>query len=448
VKATVRARVTVGAVVVFTIALVLIGLGVTRMVGATLVTDAQRVAEVQARNLAIAAEVDRLSPTLDTDAAGATVLQVVDDRGQGVAASSELVGMPALRTQLPSPGQVVAFTVRVAHPHDHDDFRVVAVGTESPSGPLTVFAGVSLAEAHEVLTRLTTAIVAGFAVVLVIVASLTWWVVKRALAPVEHMRQEVDHISQDDLGRRLPLPGAEDEIHRLATTMNRMLERLEQSSTRQAAFIADASHELRSPLASLRTQLEVTAAHPQGTDPGEVAREALIDVERLQDLTQDLLTLTRLDGTTPPARDVLDLQVCVHNVLAHRDGDRVPVSFEPGQPVFAVGYGPYVERIITNLVDNAVRHARSRVSVETSGGDLAHVVVHDDGPGVARGDRDRVFDRFVRLDDPRSRSTGGTGLGLAIARETARALGGDVDIVDAALGARFVLTLPTPTQHS
>lgn len=445
--ASVRARVTIGAVLVLAAVLTLLGVGIVRLVATSMVADDQRSAEVQARNLAIVAELGRLTPELDVDAAGATILQVVTSEGEIIAASDRVVMLPPLLSDIPPPGLVRASTVRIAPlSGPEEDFRVVGVGTESTNGAIAVFAGVSLTETSQMIATLTRIIIGGFAAVLVIVAVLTWFVIARALRPVDEIRTEVDRLSDADLSRRVPVPPHADEIHRLATTMNRMLSRLQASSQRQQAFIADASHELRSPLASLRTQLEVTAAHPQGVDVADAAADALIDVERLQNLTDDLLLLTRVEATPAPGRRV-DLRELTARVVAERHADRVPVSIAPGPPVPVAGDADQLSRVITNLLDNAVRHARGRVTVSCAPGPPARLTVEDDGAGVPLADRERIFDRFVRLDTPRSRVDGGTGLGLAIAREIARAHGGDLRASGPEGTSRFDLTLPGPSTN-
>ncbi len=283
-----------------------------------------------------------------------------------------------------------------------------------------------------------------FGIVLLTVGLLTWLVVARALRPVERIRTEVDAITEADLSRRVPVPEHRDEVHRLATTMNRMLDRLQASAEKQQAFIADASHELRSPLASLRTGLEVTAAHPHGMDAGEVATDALADIERLQALTEDLLLLTRVGATAPAKLEIFELGELAASVVDER-GERI-IIFSPGPPTPVRGNRVQISRVLTNLLDNAVRHAASQVTVHIEPGPWARIVVADDGPGIPPADRERVFDRFVRLDDTRARTEGGTGLGLAIAREIARAHGGDLTAEDAQTGARFALTLPLAVQ--
>lgn len=439
-----RARVTLGALLVMGVALAAVGVGIIRLTAATMVADAQTSAEVQARNLAIVAEAGLLPPVLDVDAAGLTILQVAAADGRVLAASRQLAGMPPLRADVPMPGHGVAATVRLAAPGAAAiDFRVVTIGSPSPEGMVAVSAGVSLAGTARVLARLTWLLGAGFGVTLLAVGATSWAVIGRALRPVEAMRAEVDQLVADDPGRRLAVPPHGDELSRLAVTMNEMLGRLEAAAARQRSFIADASHELRSPLASLRTQLEVTAAHPDGVDAAAAAEEALVDVLRLEALTTDLLALARLDRGPAPTPVVLDVAAAVAGVLGRRRGDRVPIALAAPGPAPAVAVPEHVAQVVTNLVDNAVRHAAGRVDVAVAaGGDLVTVTVADDGPGIPTPDRERVFERFVRLDPDRSRIGGGTGLGLAIAREVARAGGGDVRVVEGGPGAVLLYCLP------
>ncbi|HEY7175341.1 MAG TPA: HAMP domain-containing sensor histidine kinase [Micromonosporaceae bacterium] len=274
-------------------------------------------------------------------------------------------------------------------------------------------------------------------------AFFTYRLVGWALRPVESLRQGAAMISAS--GRqvgRLPVPDGKDEVNRLAVTLNDMLDRLDAARSRQQAFVADAAHELRSPIASLRTQLEV-AAHLDEPAPTD---ELMADVARLGRLVDDLLLLARADEGDPRLRlvEAVDVGELAASVTHGYCNARVPVSCESGPGALTLGDPIAVGRVIDNLVGNAVKHASSRVGVNVSHGDDAvHVVVTDDGPGIPAEDRERVFDRFTRLDNSRARSDDdGAGLGLAIVRELLRLHNGAIALGDAGPGLRVDVTLP------
>lgn len=437
---------TLGAVIVVALVLLVVGVGIVRLTTASMLDDATAAAEVQARNLAIVVEAGRLGSVLDVDAAGSTILQVASSDGEVLAASRQLAGMPPLDDSMPLSGHTITRTVRIVGPAETIDYQVVAIASESPEGPVAVFAGVSLTGTKPVLDTLTRLLLVGLGAVLVIVALVSWLVVGRALRPVEEIRSEVSRLTEQDLFRRVPVPNRRDELGRLAMTMNGMLERLEAAAARQRTFIADASHELRSPIASLRTQLEVTVAHPAGQDASEVAAEALKDVQALEALSVDLLRLTRLDAGVAAEPESFDLSWLLDDVLKPRYADRVPIEVDAPSEVPCFAAPREVRQVLTNLLDNAVRHATSRVAITLTRGSTPQepvmLTVSDDGPGIPDADRERIFDRFVRLDAPRSREEGGTGLGLAIAKQSARTQGGDVLALATEQGASFRVTLP------
>jgi signal transduction histidine kinase len=278
------------------------------------------------------------------------------------------------------------------------------------------------------------------------VAATTWKVVGRTLAPVEAIRGEVDEISADELHRRVPDPPGDDEITRLARTMNRMLGRLEDAQARQRRFISDASHELRSPVASIRQHAEVALAHPDAVTAAELAETVLAEDLRVQDLVDDLLLLARADEhTLHLRRRPVDL-----DDLVFEEARRLREVTDLAVDTAAVSAGRVegdiagLRRVLRNLGDNAARHARSRISFSLAERDGSVVlVVDDDGPGIPEGDRERVLERFVRLDDGRARDEGGSGLGLAIVSELTRAHGGTVSLADSPLGgARVEVRLP------
>ncbi|MFE2187627.1 sensor histidine kinase [Streptomyces sp. NPDC059455] len=302
------------------------------------------------------------------------------------------------------------------------------------------------------------------------VAGLTWLLVGRALRPVAAMRQEFTEITERDLHRRVPVPRARDEIHRLARTMNATLDRLHRAMTRQRQFVADASHELRSPIAAVRAQLELVLARPSRTDWPVAVHKALRDTDRLQAVASDLLLLARLDAQEAPAKAAVDLgALAAEEVRRHPGaltmdqpttageptageptagdptaGDRLTKSGSRDRAAVVTGSRVQLSRLLTNLADNARRHTRTSVSITVAvQGGMVELAVDDDGPGIPESDRERVFERFTRLDDARARQDGGTGLGLAIANDIAHAHGGTLTVLTSPRGgARLLLRLP------
>lgn len=284
--------------------------------------------------------------------------------------------------------------------------------------------------------------------VALLIAALAYYITGRALRPVERIRARTAAVTASDPRERVIVPETGDEIAALAGTINDTLERLEKASRTQRRFVADAAHELRSPLATLLTTLEVAETYPQKADWPRTVAEAAHQTRRLQALTDDLLLLARLDAA-PDASPVLDRLVDVadlaHDLAAHCPERAVEVTAVDGSGgrALVVGHPMQLERLLRNLVDNAVRYAHSgvEVCVAVAGEDVV-LTVQDDGPGIAPDDRERVFDRFTRLDDARARDTGGSGLGLAIAREIAERHGGTLAVGESAHGARLVARLP------
>ncbi|GII04822.1 sensor histidine kinase [Planobispora takensis] len=313
---------------------------------------------------------------------------------------------------------------------------------DTSAGPLLVKARASLDSTHAALATLKSVLLPGIPALLLLVAVLTWLVVGRALAPVSAIRAEVADITASDLHRRVPVPRSRDEIARLAETMNRTLDRLELAVSRHKRFVADAAHEFRSPLAILRTRLELAP-------PGPLSAEALTDVDRIQALTSDLLLLARLDAGEPDRHEEVDLgQVAAEEAARSRPRSEVRVGLEVAADVVVRGSAGQLRRLVANLVDNAVRHAESEVTVRLAvDGREAVLEVCDDGPGIPAEHHEAVFDRFTRLDEARDRDAGGSGLGLAIARDIAVRHGGGLAIVagppGACLRARFPVASAT-----
>jgi len=374
------------------------------------------------------------------------LVQVLTRTGDVLRASPSIQGEPALVADRPPPGRTIVRQVDKLPINEEDPFGVVVRGVAAPDGDAVIISAQSLetaANATDVLIRL---LALGYPILLLFVAGTSYWLTGRALAPVEAMRSRVAGITATDLTARVPVPPSQDEVAQLATTMNAMLDRLVAAAEAQRRFVADASHELRSPLATIRAAHEIAAVHPEVTEWSAVHTDVLAEVQRLERLVDDLLFLARSDerGIRPRSEDVDldDLLMAEAGRLRRTTG--LEIAMEE-TPVRVVGDRHHLARALRNITDNAARHARDRVELTVSrrGADAVLDVV-DDGPGIPDAVREQVFDRFVRLDASRQRGAGGTGLGLAIAREIARAHGGELVVMDHDGGAHLQLRLPLP----
>jgi signal transduction histidine kinase len=321
--------------------------------------------------------------------------------------------------------------------------RVVAVGA---SDHQVVLAAVSYAQASDSLTTLARALIIGTPLLFGLLALAIWLVTGYTLRPIAALRRGAAEVTQTGVPRDLPVPPARDEVRSLAVTLNDMLGRLADAQQRQRDLVSDTAHELRSPIASIRAQLEVALDHPDGLDWPETARDVHADTLRLARLTEDLLLLARLDGQHLRRRPT-DLSAVCESVVARYTAARVPVRADAAAPCLVAGDPDALSRLLVNLLDNAVRHAASQVCVSVRGDDgWAVLVVSDDGPGIPAEDTERAFGRFSRLEGARSRTgeagVEGAGLGLAIVRSTAQAHGGSVSLTDAAPGLRAEVRFP------
>ncbi|ASW57570.1 cell wall metabolism sensor histidine kinase WalK [Plantactinospora sp. KBS50] len=322
--------------------------------------------------------------------------------------------------------------------------RVVAV-TGGPAGdPWTVLVAKSMADVVQGVRLLRDTLLVAFPLLVALLAVVAWRVVGATLRPVEALRAGAEEITRSGRPGELPVPAWQDEIHRLAVTLNGMLARLESARVRQRSFIADAAHELRSPLANMRTQLEVAQRLGPGTDWPALTEDLLADNLRLGRLVDDLLLLARTDeapGPVGPGRAV-ELGALIAAVAAPYPAPPVRVQ-PPDGPLWTRGDPDVLGRIVANLLDNAVRHARDRVTVAVrADGAYQLITVTDDGSGIPAADRERVFGRFTRLDDARARDVGGAGLGLAIVADLVRRHAGTVTLGDAEPGVRAEVRLP------
>ena len=438
----VRARTTVAAT---------IALGVTTVAGAlvmmALLERAQQAGvqgplEQRAGQVAAMARGGTLPNPLSFPEQPGALVQVVNAKDRVIAASAALQGRaPIGHVDDTRRGVLSAWTERLTS--DDETYRVVALTERTASGPVRVFAAASLEAVSDRMTGLQIELAVGLPMVLALVALTSWQVVGRALRPVESIRAQVAEIGGSGrIDRRVPEPAGQDEVWRLARTMNEMLQRLQAAAERQRRFVADASHELRSPLASLRTQLEVGRDYAHRDDDG--IDDQLAEVERMERLVGDLLLLAKTDERRLVVRSrPVDLRGVVLDE-AERARAQGRVRFDTAAVTAATVNGDPegLARVVRNLLENATRYARERVELTLAEHDgRVELSVADDGPGIPAEARERVFERFARLDEGRTRGAGGAGLGLAIVRELVQAHGGSVTVGG---GARFVVTLPRP----
>ncbi len=447
----VRAKTVAAAVVVVGVALAVASILLIVELNASQLKGVDGVLRLETVSVAGLAKSSSLPNTLRSSADETAFIQVVGPSGAVVASSASVEGQDRIASFAPALTQVAYRTLSDLPIGPAGPFRVAALRVDTPSGQLTIYAGESLTTINRSVRDVLIGLLVIDPILLAIVGLTVWWLVRRALSPVEAIRAEVAEISGSALHRRVAEPAVHDEIGRLASTMNDMLGRLESANRRQKTFVADASHELRSPLAAAQTELEVALTHLGSTDWPDAARIALGDLERVRRIVDDLVILAQYDeGAAPGDGRAVDLdEIVLDECTRLRRTTPIAIDLRNVSGARVTGDGERLGRAVRNLLDNAVRHATSRVTVELhqeSG--QVELWVSDDGPGVDLQDRDRIFERFARADSARARGEGGTGLGLAIVYEIVTAHGGTVGVEDAQPGARFVIHLPSAEPDS
>lgn len=428
------------------VALVLVvgGILLLALLRAELIDTADDAGVDTANSVAKLAREGELPPVLAATEEVATAVQVVK-AGQVISATTNAVGARAFLSDELQPGQS-HLADRQTLPFDEDGpFRVVALGTETPTGDATVYVAVDVEDVAEVITIAREMGSIGLVALLLVLGAVLWVVIGRTLAPVAAMRERADAITGSELHRRVPEPVGRDEISDLARTINAMLGRLESSARRQEAFVADAAHELRSPIASLQARLETELLSQRTAGDDRMTRDLLQETIRMGRLVDHLLLLARSDaGTINADRIPVDLEDIVRESVSSIGTTAVPITTDDVEPVQVMGQPTLLEHVITNLLDNAGRYADSSIDVSLrANGRHAILTVDDDGPGIPESLRDDVLQRFVRVDESRERGTGGAGLGLAIASEIVELHAGVIDITDSPSGgARVRVLLP------
>jgi len=414
----------------------------------------QRSALVDAIDSTLIARVDDISSLLIDGSVPATLtvpgdddalVQVVDGSRRVVASSANVEGQGPIASVDP-PADAYLLTDETL-PIGDGEFRLAVRRVDAGGQRFTVVAAASLEQALDATAILAGILAVGVPLLIGLVGFAVWVIIGRTLEPVEAIRSRVASIGDQELDRRVPVPDTDDEIGRLAATMNEMLDRLELAATQQKSFVADASHELRSPLAAIRSQLEVDLVHPDLADWAVSNGEILAETLRMQRLVDDLLLLARSDsGAVAVHHQAVDLDDLVFESAERmREGTAIVIDTFHVSGAQVKGQPEALSRLVRNLIENALRYASGRIEiglVEADG--TATLTVDDDGPGIAVNDRSRVFERFTRLDEARDRDHGGAGLGLAIAYEITNRHHGAITATDSPLGgARFTVTIPT-----
>jgi signal transduction histidine kinase len=440
-----RLRLTAAAALIIAVALV--GAACLLVVGLrmSLITGLDQTALQRAQVIAANLDAGSLARVLPASGSGDTAVQVVDARRMVRSSSANLEGEPALFTFRPtSSATPEAHVVHGLHRGGGETWRVVALAAGDADDRVTVYVAVPTEAVDHNLAQLTVALAIVVPPAVALLTGVVWLLTGRALRPVEALRAQTAEITACDLGRRLDVPPADDALGRLARTLNDLLARLDVSTQQQRQFVADAAHELRSPLSSLHTQLEVAVRHPGAAD-WQVRGPALVEEsERLSRLVDDLVRLARLDARPRLRMRPVDLdEIVFHEVRHARRRTSLLIDQHAVSAARVYGDEDALARVVRNLLDNAIRYAVARIQVGLGVRDgTAHLVVADDGPGIPVADRGRVFDRFTRLDGARARDTGGSGLGLAIVHDLVLAHHGRIRIGDNAPGARIEVRLP------
>ncbi|MFG1701636.1 sensor histidine kinase [Nonomuraea sp. M3C6] len=442
----VRTSLTLATVVVMSVLCVAISVLILAMVHNNRNMERNRVNQGAATRVVGLLARNQLPPMIDDRSVAA--LQVLAPTGRIVSASPTMVGHPRMASFTPPRPQRLGRAQTVCHvPGFGDACLLVSVQrAPRPDGDWIIYAAAP-ASPWYVNDQLPASLLAGSVLFVAVTAISARRIVGRSLKPVDGIQAQLCKITSTDLRYRVPVPVPHDEIRDLACTVNSVLDLLETALHRERRLTANASHDLRSPITAMRTQIEEALLYPRDTDWPAVAQAVLQSLDRLQVIVTDLLQLTRIDAGETGAMTPVDLSDLVRRELA-RYPRAVNIDSDL-QPALVYGHSLQLGRLLTNLLDNAERHASSTVTVRLDrDNDQAVLVVHDDGPGIPADQRDVVFQRFSRLDTAGNRDATASGLGLPIAREIAKHHGGTLTLEDSEHGARFVARIPLHNAQS
>lgn len=392
------------------------------------------------RDVAAQAANGQLSALSTTGADSGVLVQVLDPSGHVLASSANINGEPPLFATAASTDRVTVRSISAIPGADPGSYRLASLRVFTPGGTVTVYAARSLSDIMASVDKLSAALLVGAPFLIALLSGIVWILVGRALRPVEAMRQAVRGMPGNQPHQRLSESAGPLELARLAGTFDDLLDRIEAGAAQQRRFLADAAHELRNPVASVLTRLEIHGSDAALSSEDRARLHA--DATRLASLVDALLSLARLDAHVAMRTQTLDLDDLVFDNARAVTGKNVDLAHVGAAQV--IGDRTALDRVVRNLLDNAARHASATVSISLfDDGQAVTLIVADDGPGIPPADRVRVFERFTRLDDARTRDEGGAGLGLAIAHDVVHRHHGVILIEDNHPGARFVVRLPS-----
>lgn len=446
----VRARVTIAASAVLAAVLAIGAVALVALVHQSLLANLDSAASTRAQDISSLVSGASVPETLPAQPDDSNLIQVVDSSNSVVSASANVVGeLPILRTHPPGISDTFLTISSLPVGNRSDSYRVAVHAVPLANGPGWIYIATSLAQVDAATNSLAWSLSAALPALIAVLALTITFAVGRSLRPIERIRQQAVSIGAD-LSQRVPVPQSRDEVSRLAVTVNQMLDRLQASAQRQKRFVGDASHELRSPLAVLRAQVEVALALGDGADAVGTLERVEVQAIRMTALIEDLLFLAHTDeGRQRRSFEQIDLDEIVLGEFHRLEAlGNVNVRLGRLDAIRTSGLSRDLARMVRNIGDNAARHARTEVTIAIEAeGKSAVITICNDGPPVPVEDRTRIFDRFTRLDDARSRRTGdgGSGLGLAIAQEIAVAHGGKISVSSLPRresGVAFVITLP------
>lgn len=445
----IRKRATATAVAVVAGALLVGGIILLVLLQTSLVAATEAAARQKAQDVSVHIadqDVAEAVQFIRSTAHSGQIVQIVAPAGTVIAGSVPAADKTPLTDLRPTAGQTLTRDVsNLQSIGDDDEFLIIASGVQEGSGVYTVVVAATVQVQADTVTTVGWFMLGATPLLLAIVGASVWILVGRSLRQVERIRGQVADINAQRLDGRVDVPATADEIHALALTMNTMLERLQDSDREQRRFVSDASHELRSPLATLSAGVEIAAADPSGETWNGMKDVLAGETARMRYLVEDLLTLAKTNdgGLRLEARDVDLDDVLDQEIRRLRSTSRHLITAEL-EPARITGDARRLAQVLRNVLDNADRHAQTWISITLrNDANGARVTIDNDGPPVPEPERERIFERFVRLDESRSRESGGSGLGLAIADGIMAAHHGTVRATATPEGdCRFELVLP------